>query len=200
MKPSDIEWFMERGADRSPRRGDRIQAAAGVKINQIPGDSDIGTMLERGELDAALLYLNEPNLVDRARSTLKDVAVPLFPDAVAESRRFYAETKLYPINHTLVVRRTLMERHPWIVLNLYHAFCKARDLVRADAQFVIEEALATGRIDPAAAQGLADDPAPYGLAAGRVELERVADYVYRQGLTPRRIELKELFAPSTLDL
>lgn len=196
----DIEWHMERGPDRSHGSATGFKPPEGVRLNQISPNSDIGQMLERGELDAALLYLNEPNLVDRARKPLKEFAEPLFKDKVAESRRFYAETGIYPINHTLVVRRSLLERHPWLALNLYHAYVKARDLVRADADFILQEGVEAGRIDAAAAAQLADDPAPYGLAAARPVLDRLADYVHQQGLTPERIPLEKLFAPSTLDL
>jgi len=31
-------------------------------------------------------------------------------------------------------------------------------------------------------------------------LETVAEYVHEQGLSARRVELKEIFAPSTLDV
>jgi 4,5-dihydroxyphthalate decarboxylase len=200
VKASDIEWFMERGPDRSHGSATGFSPPAGVRLNQIPPQDDIGQMLERGDLDASLLYLSEPNLVDRARISLKDIAQPLFADEIAESRRFYAETKIFPINHTLVVRRSLLERHPWIALNLYHAYCRARDLVRADAKFVFEEALATGCIDAAAANGLGQDSAPYGLAAARPTLERIALYLHRQGLTPHVVDLDSVFAPSTRDL
>ncbi|MBL8551304.1 MAG: hypothetical protein JNJ73_15065 [Hyphomonadaceae bacterium] len=200
VKASDIEWFMERGPDRSHGAATGFAPPPGVRLNQIPPDKDIGTMLASGELDATLLYLSEPNLVDRARTPLKDIADPVFPDKIAESRRFYAETKIFPINHTLVVRRSLLGRHPWIALNLYHAYCKARDLVRADASFILQEAVATGRVAEDTAASFADDPAPYGFAAARHVMERLADYVHRQGLTQQRIELERIFAPSTLDL
>jgi 4,5-dihydroxyphthalate decarboxylase len=44
------------------------------------------------------------------------------------------------------------------------------------------------------------DPYPYGVKSNRQVLETVADYSYEQGLTPRRLSLDEVFAPSTLDL
>ena len=42
------------------------------------------------------------------------------------------------------------------------------------------------------------DPWPYGLTANRAALEVFADYLVEQGLTASRIEVTDLFAPSTL--
>ena len=44
------------------------------------------------------------------------------------------------------------------------------------------------------------DPLAYGFKAARPVLETVAQYVHEQGLSARRVELKEIFAPSTLDV
>jgi 4,5-dihydroxyphthalate decarboxylase len=196
-----IEWFMERGPDRSHGAATGFSPPVGVRINQIPASTSIGAMLVSGELDATLLYLGQPNLVDRSTASIEDVTQPLFPDAVAEARRFHAETGLYPINHTLVVRRSLIERHGWVALNIYNAFVRASDVVHADAQAVIQPALETGRIESDAARRLAaDNPMPYGLAVARPELERVVDYLVSQGLIARRIALEDVFARSTLEL
>jgi 4,5-dihydroxyphthalate decarboxylase len=48
--------------------------------------------------------------------------------------------------------------------------------------------------------GLAVDLYPYGVKSNKKVLETLAAYSYEQGLTPRRVELDEVYAPSTLDL
>ena len=80
-----------------------------------------------GELDATLMYLNEPNLIDRSTADLSrhPEITTLFPDPIAEGVRYYKKTGLYPINHGMVVKRELAERHPWILLNLLNAFDRA---------------------------------------------------------------------------
>ncbi|HWP29594.1 MAG TPA: ABC transporter substrate-binding protein, partial [Chloroflexota bacterium] len=42
-----------------------------------------------------------------------------------------------------------------------------------------------------------DDPFPYGLKANRPMLETLVAYSHEQGLTPERLNIDELFAPST---
>ena len=101
----DIEWFMERNPDKSHGGATGFTAPPGVRVNQIPPTTNMGEMLLRGELDGALHYLVEKNLVDRSTVDVSGVTHYLFPDPAAEGRRFYAKTGLFPINHTVVVRR-----------------------------------------------------------------------------------------------
>jgi 4,5-dihydroxyphthalate decarboxylase len=196
-----MEFFMERVADRSHGGATGFRPPAGVTVHQIPSSTNIGEMLTRGELDATLLYLTHRNLVDRSRIDLaQDPRVrPLF-DRLAEGRRYYAKTGIYPINHTVVVRRTLFEQHPWIALNLYSAFAAARaEVLRAGATALASH-LETGVLGDDVKRALAADPMAYGIKATRKVLETIADYVHAQGLTDRRVKIEELFAPSTMDL
>src|SRR5215510_5031816 len=128
VRPRDMEFFMERVADKSHGGATGFKPPADVTVHQIPASTNIGEMLVAGELDATLLYLARGNLIDRSRIDLSaDKRVrPLFPDRTLEGRRYFAKTGIYPINHTVVVRRTLVEQHPWIALNLYSAFAAAR--------------------------------------------------------------------------
>src|SRR2546423_1263925 len=120
----DIEWFMERNPEKS-HGGATGFSPPGVRLHYIPPNTNIGEMLVRGELDGALLYLVHPNLIDRSTLDVSGVTRHLFPYPAAEGRRFYAKTGLFPINHTVVVRRSLLERHPWVPLNLYSAVVAA---------------------------------------------------------------------------
>ncbi len=202
VRAQDLEWFMERGPDRSHAAATGFTPPPGVRLNQIPTDQNIGDMLARGELDATVHYLKEANLVDRSRVDLATVADvrPLFPDPAAEGRRYFAKTGLYPINHCVVVRRSLLERHPWIALNVYGAFAAAKDDIRTRTDAALQPYFETGAIDAGARKALAHDPMPYGVKAARPVLETITQYVHEQGLTPRRVGLEEIFAASTLEL
>ncbi|MPZ58751.1 MAG: hypothetical protein GEU91_20120 [Rhizobiales bacterium] len=202
VKTPEIEWFMERPADKSHGGATGTAAPAGVTIHQIPPSTNIGEMLTTGELDATLLYLTSPNLVDRSRIDLsKDARVrPMFPDREAEGRRYYAKTGIYPINHTVVVRRSLLEQHPWIALNLYSAFAEAKNEVARQGELYLRNYVTTGLIGDDVKRALANDPMAYGVRAARNVLDTIGQYVHEQGLTVRRVGLEEIFAPSTMDL
>ncbi len=202
VRPRDMEFFMERVADKSHGGATGFKPPAGVTVNQIPASTNIGEMLVSGELDATLLYLTDRNLVDRSRIDLAaDKRVrPLFPDRAAEGRRYYAKTGIYPINHTVVIRRSLVEQHPWIALNLYSAFQAARTQVLRAGSTALASHFETGVVGDDVRRALATDPMAYGVKATRKVLETIADYVHAQGLTDRRVMIEELFAPATLDL
>jgi 4,5-dihydroxyphthalate decarboxylase len=202
VRPRDMEFFMERVADKSHGGATGFKPPAGVTVHQIPASTNIGEMLVAGELDATLLYLTDRNLVDRSRIDLSvDKRVrPLFPDRAAEGRRYYAKTGIYPINHTVVVRRTLVEKHPWIALNLYSAFAAARAEVLRAGSTALASHFETGVIGEDVRKALATDPMAYGVKATRKVLETIADYVHAQGLTDRRVKIEELFAPVAMDL
>ena len=198
----EIEWFMERPPDKSHGGATGFKPPAGVKVTPIPPSTNIGAMLLERELDATLLYLTNPNLVDRSRIDLarhSDIR-PLFADREAEGRRYYGKTGIYPINHTVVVQRAVLERHPWIALNLYAAFAAARAKVLREASENLAPFFAVGLLGDDARQAIGRDPMPYGMRAARPVLETIAQYVHEQGLTDRRVGVEELFAPSTMDL
>lgn len=202
VKPSDIEWFMERPPEMSHGGSTGFAPPPGVKLNYIPPTTDIGAMLLAGELDATLLYLAGTNLVDRSKADLASSPKVrrLFPDPAAEGQRYFAKTGIYPINHGVVVRRSLLEQHPWIALNLFAAFRAARNEVAKRGQQYLHSYFETGTLGNDARQALATDPMAYGVKAARPVLETITQYVHEQGLTQRRVALEEIFAPSAMDL
>ena len=201
VQPREIEWYMERNPDRSHGGATGFRAPEGVRVNQIPPSDNIGAMLLRGALDGALHYLVDKNLVDRSTVDISAVTHTLFADPAAEGRRFYAKTGLYPINHGVVMRRSLHERHPWVALNLYSAFLAAKERIARAASSHLAWYFETGLVDGAVERTLQEkDPLAYGVKSSRTVLETIARYVHEQGLCPRRVELEEIFVPSTLDL
>jgi len=202
VMPSSIEWHMERTEERSHGGATGFQPPPGIKLQRIPEEKNIGGMLLAGELDATLLYLTDVNLVDRSRADLSASSQirTLFPDPQAEGARYFAKTGFYHINHCAVVRRSIAERHPWVVLNLFHAFARAKDAVNARARELADVYFRLGLLPSEGKKAVGMDPYPYGVASNRGVLETITEYSHEQGLTPRRLALEEIFAPSTLDL
>jgi 4,5-dihydroxyphthalate decarboxylase len=202
VEPSDLEWWMERTEERSHGGATGFQPPAGVRFNRIPGDDSIGAMLSDGRLDATLLYLTDNNLVDRSRIRLEGNPAfkLLFADPAAEGRRYYAKTGIFPINHGMVVRRSIYEKHPWVALNIFNAFRLAKERVNARMRELASTHFELGLLGPDARSALGVDAYPYGVKSNRKVLETVCDYSYEQGLTPRRMQLEDIFAESTLDL
>lgn len=201
VAPSDMEFWMERNPDRSHAAATGFVPPVGVTINQIPAEKSIGSMMLSGELEAALFYIVDPNLVDRSTADLRnhpDIRT-LFPDPVAEGVRYYNKTGLYPINHGMVVKREIAEKHPWVVLNLLTAFNEANGIADAERLEHTRYHIEAGLLPASAAQSLKTPLVRHGVAANRATLETVARYSHEQGLTPQPAAIDELFAESTLD-
>ena len=100
----------------------------------------------------------------------------------------------------MVVRRSIYEQHPWVALNLFNAFRKAKERAAARMRELVSTHVELGLLGARRAQGARVDPYPYGVKSNQKVLETVAQYSHEQGLTPRVMQLDEIFAPSTLDL
>ena len=202
VEPQDLEWWMERTEERSHGGATGFEPPKGIRFHRIPADQNIGSMLLDGKLDATLLYLTNNNLVDRSRVTLEGNPEfrLLFPNPAAEGTRYFQKTGIFPINHGMVVRRSIYEKHPWVPLNIFNAFREAKERIAARTRELVSTHLELGLLGPEARKALAVDVYPYGVKSNQKVLETVAEYSYEQGLTPRLMHMDEIFAPSTLDL
>lgn len=203
VKPNEMDWYMERSSERSHGAATGFQPPAGVKFQYIDAAKSIGSMMMNDELDATLLYIGQPSLVDRSTVRFDETNTkvrPLFADAAAEAQRFYASTGIFPINHGVVMRRSLYERHPWLALNIYNAFRLAKEHVMAEASRRAATHLELGLLGPSAGAALSRDVYPYGVRSNRKTLDTMTAYSAEQGLTPHQVAIEDIFAPSTLDL
>jgi len=201
VSPTDIEWWMERTEDRSHGGATGFKPPEGIRLNRIPPEKSIGSMMLSGELDATLLYIVDNNLVDRSKENL-DASTKvrrLFPDPVAEGARYFQKTGFFHINHGMVVRKSILEEHPWVALNLFNAFHQAKNAVYQRTQDLMDVYFRLGVFPPDKKKATLD-PFPYGVKTNQSILETIARYSNEQGLTPRVLGLDEVFAPSTLDL
>jgi 4,5-dihydroxyphthalate decarboxylase len=200
VAPKDMEFWMERPPARSHGGATGFTPPPGVTVNQIPPEKSIGSMMLAGELDAVIFYLVDPNLIDRSTANLHEHPdiKPLFPDPLAEGIRYYRKTGLYPINHGMVIKRELAEKHPWAVTNILKAFNRANDFAEKQRIAHAEYHLETGLLPAGASKALRTPLIAHGMVANRLVLETIAQYSLEQGLTPRLMKLDELFAASMM--
>jgi len=202
VHPRDMEFWMERNDDSSQGAATGFRPPKDVKLSYIPNDTNMGEMLLQGKLHGALRYLaGTNNLVDRSSVDLykhPDFKT-LFPDPHAEGVRSFEKSGIYPINHGMVIKREIAERHPWVILNIFKAFQKANELAEKARREAVEYHLETGLLPTSAKKALTTQLITHGIAANRKVLETAAHYSFEQGLTPRLIKLEELFALSVME-
>jgi 4,5-dihydroxyphthalate decarboxylase len=207
VEAADLQWFMERTPKLSHAGGVGFHGPEGVSMDYIPEEESIGSRLTDGTLDAAivyepaLLFNDEPTTVDRSPATLPpSVATWMFPDRVAETRLRYEEVRFTPANHCIVVRRELVDRHPWLALNIFDAFRESKR--RYDEALVASLTLHTSLGYATFIQDgvIMEDPYPYGVTANKAMLETLVAEAQRQGLCGRTVALEEIFAGATMQL
>ena len=116
VKPSDIEWVQGR-ADRLNRK-----LPPDIRLTQAPAGTELGDLLERGEIDF-MMTANNPLAFRRGSPKVRR----LFPNYAEVEKDYYRRTKIYPIMHTVVVRRDVHEANPWVALSMYKALSRAKE-------------------------------------------------------------------------
>jgi len=196
VPPGAMRW--RTGGIEQPNRADRmeVQVDADVEIQMIADGKNLNGMLEAGEIDAMM----SPRIPSSYRKRHPDV-VRLFPNYKKDEQDYYARTGIVPIMHTVVIKRDLYEREPWIAQSLFKAF-------RESTQRCYEMMLDVNALPyslpwylPALEETLeifGDDFFPEGLAANWPAVELLMRYAKEQGLIDRLFSPEELFAPNTL--
>lgn len=199
LDPKSMEWYMERNPDQS--HGGATGFVPPVKLQYVPKDTNLGQLLVDGKVDALMHHIQATNLIDRSSiNPLESPFVKRLFDPAAESARYYAKTGIYPINHCMVVRRSIVEKHPWVILNLYNAFLQAKDKLVQELDVLLDPYYATGVVDGQAKRAIHTDVMAYGVNGARKVLETISRFLYEDGLTSRLVGLDEVFAKPTLDL
>jgi 4,5-dihydroxyphthalate decarboxylase len=112
--------------------------------------------------------------------------------------RYYKKTGILPINHGMVIKREIAEKHPWAVTNILKAFKEANEIANRERVAHAAYYFETGLLPAEGRKAIRTPLIAHGVAANRVVLETIANYSLQQGLTSRLMTLEELFAPSTL--
>lgn len=202
VDPREIHWFMERPPEKSHGGVTGFVPPEGIQLEYMPRDTDMGEMLANGQIDAALLYITFANLVDRSTRQFGPGSGvrQLFPDRRAEATRYFSKTGIIHMNHTAVVRRDVVEEHPWVALNLYSAFLRSRELAKAQSKQQLASQVDTRDLKHPNAIAFAEDPFPYGIQANRDTLEAAFNYSYEQGLSVRPMKFEDVYYRGSLEL
>jgi 4,5-dihydroxyphthalate decarboxylase len=204
-----VDWYMERSEELSHGGATGFTPPPGISFNRIPSDKSLASMLVNHELDAAPVgrtFRRETNVIDRStqiRALDADWSKvrPLFPDRITEGARFFRDHGFIPANHAYAIRGDVYKKYPWLAFNLYSAFVKSKEVAMAKLADSIPSALIFGPEYLAQTRSIfGPDPYPYGVKANRAMIQTIIDYSHEQGLTPEKLKIEDLFAPSTLDL
>lgn len=196
VEPKSIAWITG-GLERPGRKPLIDLDYPGINVRH-EETKTLNDMLVAGEVDALIA----PQMPSAVREQRPQVG-RLFEDLVAVEQAYYRETKLFPIMHTVVLRRDLYMRHPWAAVSLYQAFERAKDncLARLRVEEPVPLSLPwSGSLRERTIEMMGEDFWPYGIEKNRKVIEALCQYTWEQGLAPIKTEVDDLFAASVVSL
>jgi 4,5-dihydroxyphthalate decarboxylase len=126
---------------------------------------------------------------------------PLFSDARMAEANYFKKTRVLPIMHVLVARRSLVERHPELPEKLFELFCQSKKIGREWIRSTPSLTMAwKNQYLDQEQEIFHGDPWAYGLKKNFAVLTKFLSYCYSQGVSAKEISPYELFAPSTWEL
>jgi 4,5-dihydroxyphthalate decarboxylase len=197
VKVEDVEFFS--GGEEQPGRVEKLKLdlPPHIRLQPIGPTQTLSRMLADGELDAMITarapstFYSEPESVKR-----------LFPDFVDKEHEYLRRTKIFPIMHTVVIRRDIYEANRWIAQSLLKAFEQSKAIALA----ALHQTHSMASMLPwqvahveEARREMGEDWWPYGVEANRHVLETFLRYHNEQGLSRRRYSPHEIFAPESLE-
>ena len=175
----------------------KLDVPADIRVEPIGEQQTLSAMLARGEIDA-LYTARMPSTFTTAPDRVKR----LFPDYEQVEKQYYRDTGIFPMMHTVAIRREVYEQHRWIAQSLYKAFVAAQRATYED--LYVTAALKTmlpwltAHVEDARAL-MGEDFWPYGFARNRETLATFLRYHHEQGLSKRLLTPEELFVPETME-
>ena len=170
-----------------------------IRVVPIGPDQTLDAMLESGEIDAFYSGIVPPSFLAGSKKIGR-----LFEDYRAVERDYFRKTGIFPIMHTVVIRRAIYEKHRWLAQSLYKAFKEAKALAMAhyrrrgiNLHVTYGFPWASALFDDVR-ETMGEDWWPYGVEPNRKAVETFLRYHQEQGLSQRRITVEEMFAPETL--
>jgi 4,5-dihydroxyphthalate decarboxylase len=194
---NSVSYFT--GGEEEPGRPEKLALSLppGIRVQPIGETQTLSRMLEAGNIDA-LYTARMPSTYGDGRGRVRR----LFENYSAVERDYYQRTRIFPIMHTVAIRRDVYERHPWVAQCLYKAFVESqREVYRA-----LDDTAALKFMLPwlhehvsETQQVMGKDFWPYGLKSNEDVLTTFLRYHHEQGLSRRQLEPRDLFAPETFE-
>lgn len=187
------------GGEEEPGRSEKIRLdlPPNIKVKPIGPQQTLSQMLLDGEIDA-LYTARMPSSFLKGGGKVKR----LFEDYEPVERNYFRETGIFPIMHTVALRRDVYEAHPWIAQSMMKALVASQQRCYADlyetAALKTMLPWLTAHVEQAKRE-MGDDFWPYGYERNEATLRTFLRYSFEQGLSKRLLEPRELFAPQTLE-
>ena len=155
-------------------------------VEKAPEGANLADMVASGELAAG---------IGLGKIDSPDVK-PLVPNAQEAQAEWYKKTGIFPINHMIVIKNSVLQANPGVADEIYNAFKASKEALLGKLNSggelsADEQALANSR------NLVGSDPLPYGVEANRKALEAIIKFAADQKIIPGTVSAEEIFVPST---
>lgn len=192
-----IQWIAVQTDGTSIPEGaiDLQLAAPGPGVS---ASDQLDALLLSGVVDAVIDANVLPSIVRRDKRVRR-----LFPDYPREERAYFASTGVFPISHVVTLREEFAKRCPSAPVAVLKAFRRARDMAfeaieGSDPQVLVVPWIGHALEEQRALMG--DNYFSYDIDNNRVTLRAMMQFAHEQWLTPRLVDITEVFDPSTAAL
>jgi 4,5-dihydroxyphthalate decarboxylase len=198
VKPEDIAW--RSGGQEQPGRDERtrIPPIPGLDLKPIPNDRTLVDIFVKGELDA-LFTARAPSCFVQGAPNIGR----LFPNYREVEKAYWRKTKLFPIMHLVGIRKTLLEREPWLATSVYKAFVEAKELALQSVRDLTALNVTLPWVEAEALETIGmmgQDYWRYGVKECAHEIDTICRYSFEQGLSVRRLTAADIFAPQVMEV
>lgn len=202
ISPQEINWVTA-VKDSSAEAAGKISKQEGVVPKDIsmefgtPG-KDESELLVDGEVDA-VFHAAEPKAYVQGNPNIGR----LFSNSKAVEQAFYKKTGIFPIMHSVAIRKSLLEENPWLAQAVFDAYSQAKQMAyqqmnkvgwaMSSLPWYGQELEETKRL-------MGPNFYSYGLDVKNSKtLETLFKYSHQQGLASRQLTIKDLFAAQSLN-
>lgn len=187
------------GGEEEPGRSEKIQLdlPPNIKVQRIGPEQTLAQMLLDGEIDA-LYTARMPSSFLKGGGKVRR----LFDDYEQVERNYFKETGIFPIMHTVAIRRDVYEANRWVARSMMKALEESQrrtyeDLYETAALKAMLPWL-TSHVEQVRRE-MGEDFWPYGFEKNQATLQTFLRYSFEQGLSKRLLKPEELFAPESLE-
>jgi 4,5-dihydroxyphthalate decarboxylase len=197
VDPASVDYYT--GGEEEPGREEKLklELPAKFEVKRIGATQTLSQMLADGEVDA-MHTARIPSTFQTRPGTVRR----LFENYVEVERAYFRKTRIFPIMHTVAIRRDVYRANPWIGQSLLKAFIEAKR--RVYENLYTTSALTTmlpwqiAEVEDVRRE-MGEDWWAYGFEPNRHVLDTFLRYHHEQGLSKRRLRPEALFAPETIE-
>jgi 4,5-dihydroxyphthalate decarboxylase len=195
INPKDNVWYVARTEDRNQGKalGVERDAPEGIDVVWLTNEQTPDGMLERGEIDAAIIHLGSlgADSIDRyAGIPLADNPKirKLIPnDGKNLLEEFFRKTGMYQINHHVIVQNRILRENPWVAMELFTAFQQSKTI-----------ALENARRQSEADSLFKNDNYPIGVNSIRKSFDRYIQALLDGDVIKTRLRVEDVYFSTTL--